>query len=102
MIGHGKFRYTDGELKTILSSAVVLTDTREQCNEHILTAFDTLKVAHRPMALSFGDYLVMLPANPGAGIIRDLYFEGDIMIERKANLDELAVFFFGVSGLRLL
>jgi len=54
------------------------------------------------MALSFGDYLVMLPANPGAGIIRDLYFEGDIMIERKANLDELAVFFFGVSGLRLL
>jgi len=86
----GRHRYSDAEIKTILKSAVVLTDTREKCNEHILSGLDALKVSHKPVALSFGDYSVMLPAIPEAGINRDTYFDAEITIERKANLDELA------------
>ena len=90
MISRGRFHYPDNEVKAILKSAVVLTDTREQDNGHILTALDGLKVSHKAMALSFGDYSVMLPAMPEAGISRDTYFDGEIIIERKRNLDELA------------
>jgi hypothetical protein len=35
----------------------------------------------------------MLPAMPEAGINRDTYFDGEIIIERKRNLDELAANF---------
>ena len=90
MIMQARYHYSDTEIKAILRTAVVLTDTREQKNTHILNAFDKLNVAHRPMALSYGDYSVMLPANPEAGITRDMYFDNVIMIERKANLGELA------------
>jgi len=85
-----RYRYTDNEIKAILQAATVLTDTREQKNEHILTGFDRLKVKHQPMTLSSGDYAVMLPAKPEAGISRDLYFDNAILIERKATLNELA------------
>ncbi len=90
MLNRGRYHFPDSELKSILTRAVVLTDTREQCNDHILTAFDRLRVQHRPMALSCGDYTVMLPAMPEAGMGRDTYFDSEIMIERKADLDELA------------
>ncbi|MDR0326571.1 MAG: ERCC4 domain-containing protein [Oscillospiraceae bacterium] len=90
MNSRGRYRYSDAEIKAIIMGAVVLTDTREQKNRHILTALDQLNVAHKPMALSFGDYSVMLPVRPDAGISRDTYFDGEIIIERKANLDELA------------
>jgi len=86
----GRYHYSDAEIKSILKSAVVLSDTREQNNTHILTALDKLKVTYKPMSLSFGDYSVMLPAQPEAGINRDMYFDAEITIERKADLDELA------------
>ena len=86
----GRYRYTDTEIKSILKTVIVLTDTREQKNDHILTGLDNLKIAHKPMALSCGDYSAMLPANPDMGIPRDIFFDNDIIIERKANLSELA------------
>jgi len=84
------YRYTDTEIKAILKTAVILTDTREKANDHIISGLDALKVAHKPIALSFGDYSIMLPANQEAGLYRDTFFDRDIIIERKANLDELA------------
>jgi ERCC4-type nuclease len=90
MINRGRFHYTDTEKKRILKDAVILTDSREQRNEHILSAFDRFKTAHKTTALSFGDYSVMLLARLEAGITRDMYFDAEIVIERKADLDELA------------
>ena len=90
MINQARFRYTDAEIKSILKRVVVLTDTREQQNGHILTALDGMKVAYKAMALACGDYSVMLPACHELGISRDTYFDNGIIIERKANLDELA------------
>lgn len=86
----GRYHYTDNEIKAILHSAVVLCDTREQQNNHILKAFDAMNILHKPYKLDAGDYSVLLPANPEAGIYRDTYFDNDILIERKANLDELS------------
>jgi len=93
MINKGHYHYTDSEIKTILKTAVVLTDSREKANEHILTALDGLNVAHKITALSFGDYSAMLPAMPEMGIARDVFFDNEIIIERKNSLDELAANF---------
>ena len=83
-------KYSDSEIKRILKSLVVLCDTREQKNGHITAALDKLKVAHKPLALSYGDYSIMLPALQDTGINRDTYFDNEIIIERKSSLDELA------------
>jgi ERCC4-type nuclease len=85
-----RYRYTDPEIKAILKSMVILCDTREQRNEHILQAFDAMPIKHTPQALTTGDYTVMLPALPDFGIMRPLYFDHDIIIERKGSLEELS------------
>ena len=90
MIINGRYRYSDKEIKDILKAAVVLTDTREQKNGHILTGLDKLGVKHKQMGLSYGDYSVMLPACPDMGLHREVYFDNAVMIERKSNLGELA------------
>jgi ERCC4-type nuclease len=69
---------------------VLLVDTREQQNGHITEYFASNGVQYRPLALDCGDYSAMLPACPGAGIPRDIYFTGQIVIERKGSLEELA------------
>lgn len=82
------YKYTDNELKALLSSLVVLIDTREQTNEHITTYFDKKQIAYKCMKLDTGDYSVMLPKNIDLGIYRDTYFP--MAIERKNSIDELA------------
>lgn len=88
MTGH--YHYTQTEIKKLLHSAVILCDSREQKNSHILKALDALNVPHINRKLDCGDYSVMLPARPDAGITRDIYFDNEIIIERKADLDELS------------
>lgn len=85
-----RFYYTDTELKGLLKSMVILIDTREQENSHILAYLDKQKVTYDSRKLGFGDYSFMLPANEKLGIIRDTYFDNQITIERKASLEELS------------
>lgn len=82
-----KYRYTDKELKELLSSIVVLVDTREQENGHILDYLDKQKIPYKKKKLDYGDYGVYLPANPSLGVMRDMHFP--IAIERKNSIDEL-------------
>ena len=84
------YYYTDSEQKTLLSSLVVLVDTREQENDHITAYFDKRGIRWKSKKLDFGDYSFFLPEMPGLGITRDLYFTREIVIERKNGLDELA------------
>lgn len=84
------YKYTDKEIDQLLKSITILTDTREQKNSHILDWFDEKKIAHKKKALSNGDYSFYVPANPDLNIDRDLYFDQEIMVERKASLDELS------------
>lgn len=84
------YRFTDKELKELLKSIVVISDTREQENGHILKFFDEKKIAYKAEKLDFCDYSFYLPANPELGISRDLYFSDEIAVERKNSLEEIS------------
>lgn len=85
-----QYRYTDKELKKLLKSLVILVDTREQKNQHILDWLDSKKLPYKVQKIDYGDYSFYLPANHEQGIVRDLYFTDKISIERKADLVELS------------
>ena len=57
----------------------ILCDTREQKNDYILKAFEKNDVNYKKQKLDFGDY----------AIESDDGFRPNLVIERKANLDEL-------------
>ena len=84
------YKYTDKEIDQLVKSIVILTDSREKCNSHILEWFDKKKIIHKTKALSNGDYSFYIPANPDLNIDRDLYFDKEIMVERKGSLEELS------------
>lgn len=86
-----RYRYDDDELKQILKSIVVVVDTREKENSHITTYFDNKGITYIKKALSNGDYNFYIPQNVELGLYRNIWFDKDIMIERKASLDELAL-----------
>lgn len=69
---------------------MILTDTREQKNQHILTWFEKKGIPHKAKALGNGDYSFYIPANSDLNIERDLFFDKEIMVERKASLEELS------------
>lgn len=85
-----KYRYTDSEIEELLKSQVILVDTREQVNDHILSYFDKHNIPYKKKALERCDYSFYIPANEKLNIPRDLYFEKEVAIERKASLDEIA------------
>ena len=78
------------EMEELVSSLTVLVDTREKRNEHILDYFDRKKILYTKKALDYGDYSFMLPANEKLSIPRDLYFNNQIVVERKASLEEIS------------
>lgn len=69
---------------------VVLVDTREKVNDHILQYFDKAKVNYKKKALAYGDYSFYIPQNEELSIPRDLYFDSKCVIERKGSLEELS------------
>ncbi|WP_286944777.1 ERCC4 domain-containing protein [Acetobacterium sp. UBA5834] len=69
---------------------VILCDTREQANDHIIGYLKKKEVPYQSKALSFGDYSAMIPADPDMGIMRDLFFDRSCVIERKGSLEELS------------
>jgi ERCC4-type nuclease len=83
-----KYKYTDKEIKELLSSIVILVDSREQENKHIIDYFDSKKIPWDKKKLDYGDYSAYLPKNEELGIQRNLYFPA--AIERKNSVDELA------------
>ena len=84
------YKFTDKENKVLLDSMTILCDTREVKNQHILDYFDKAKVKYEIRKLDYGDYSVKIAKNEELGIPRDLYFDKEVVIERKGSLDELA------------
>ena len=66
--------------KTFLKSVIILHDTREQKNAHIIEALDKLGIRHEERKLDYGDYSFMAEG-------RD--FSMSCVVERKANVDEI-------------
>lgn len=69
---------------------VILTQTNEQKNKHILDWFDKKKIAYKERAIPTGDYCFMMKENPELGYLKDTYFIDELCIERKNSLSELA------------
>lgn len=59
----------------------ILTDSREQVNEHILGYFDKNKIPHTCRKLDVGDYSAMLG---------EYTIEDKVAIEKKNSIDEIA------------
>jgi ERCC4-type nuclease len=75
-----KRHYTDKEITDALKQLVIVCDSREQVNDHVTGYFDKCKVAHTTRKLDTGDYSAMLD---------DMTLEHDVVVERKASIDEL-------------
>lgn len=81
------YRFSVEELKKLSRDIVVLVDSREKRNAHILDYFIKQGITYRISKLEYGDYSFMIPAGTAGG---DIYFHKDICIERKASLEELS------------
>lgn len=79
------------EIEKCLESMVILVDTREQESERAVKRYKSFGCPYQKQTLSYGDYTYnfTLPNN-------ELYFDisdtvtGDVVIERKMNLEELS------------
>ena len=88
-----KIRYTDKEKRAILKQMGVLADTREQKWEHVRWALENAGCPVERGKLDQGDYTAFVPmsAFPGVQDVPGLYsLQDEVVIERKANLDEIA------------
>lgn len=85
-----KFKYTDKEIEEIVKSIVILVDTREKENSHITSVFEKNHINYEKRALNRCDYSFYIPKNEQLNIPRDLYFDKEVALERKASLDEIA------------
>lgn len=85
-----RYRYTDKEMKKILDNMVVIVDSREQNNQHIIEFFNKKNIPYKTIKNDFGDYTAMIPAGTIDMFTSDIYFDRDIAIERKNSIDEIA------------
>lgn len=88
-----KQRYTEKEKTAILKNMGILVDTREQVWRHVERSLASIKCPIERGKLDQGDYTAFVPTSafpgwenvPGINSLQD-----EIVIERKANLDEIA------------
>lgn len=83
------YKYTEAEKKQLVKSMTVIVDTREQNCKHILDYFDKAGISYVRQALKYGDYSFFVPKNDTLAIPRDVYFDKEIVVERKGSLEEL-------------
>ena len=79
-------RYSETQVKGRLQEMGVLVDTREQVWDHIEDTLGEKKIPVQRGKLPCGDYTALLPDGRGGF----LSLEDEVVIERKANLDEIA------------
>lgn len=75
---------TDKQIHNILEDMVIIYDTRERKNDHILKYFDDNGIKYRRDTMTTADMTFELPHYPELGLDRQF------LIERKASLDEIA------------
>ena len=83
------YHYTDKEKDELVKSLCVLVDTREK-KEHTTEFFDKKKIPWKSKKLDRGDYSFMIPRNEELNIDRDLYFDKQVIVERKNSLEEIS------------
>jgi len=86
-----QYKFTDKEINEALNKMIVLVDSREQANDHVTEWFAKSKKIYKVQKLDYGDYSCYLPIGSFEGQTRDIYFNDEIVIERKFCIDELAM-----------
>lgn len=81
-----QYKFSVEEIKRLTKDMVILVDSREKKNSHILSYFEKQGIPYQVSKLEYGDYSFMIPAAAG----EDIYFHRDCVIERKASLEELS------------
>lgn len=84
------YKYSDKEIKELLKTMVIICDSREQENSWVTDYFDSKKIPYITGKLDYGDYSCYIPANSEFGIMKDIYFDKKIAIERKNSIEELS------------
>lgn len=88
--------FTDAEITKAVKDMVILVDTREQKNQHILQYFESKKIPYEMKALQFGDYSCKIKVNPEhfheSALLhpKEVSLETRIVVERKNSIDEIA------------
>ena len=78
-----------GAIKILLDNIVILVDTREKSNAHIIEYFEKQGIKYEIKKLDYGDYSCYIPVVEN--IDNPMFdFREIISIERKADLNELA------------
>lgn len=85
-----KYRYTEKELEELIKSMVIIIDTRENQNSHLIEYWDRKKILYKKKSIKHGDYSFFIPQNEKLNIPRDLYFDNSVVVERKASLEEIS------------
>ncbi|HLR02836.1 MAG TPA: ERCC4 domain-containing protein [Virgibacillus sp.] len=83
-----RYTYTAKEVKELLATIVILIDTREQKNQHIIDYLNKKGIPYKGKKLDYGDYSAYIPKNADYGILRDTHIP--VYVERKNSIDELA------------
>jgi len=86
-----RYKFTDKEVNELLKQMVVVVDSREQANDHIINWLEKNKKPYKSQKLDYGDYSCLLPVGSFRGQARDVYFTNELVIERKFCIDELAM-----------
>ena len=74
------------ELDSAMKSMQILIDTREKKNAHIVTSLEGRKCPFSAHKLDYGDYTCTYDSGENKAVS----IENVVVVERKANLDELA------------
>lgn len=77
-------------MEQLVSSMVILVDTREKNISHILDSFDKNHISYERKALNYGDYSFYIPKDESLSLQRDLFFDREVVIKRKASLEEIS------------
>jgi len=86
-----RYKFTNKEIIDILNRMIIVIDSREQANSHVIGWFNSNKVNYKVTKLEYGDYSCYLPAGCFDGQTRDIFFTDELVIERKFCIDELAM-----------
>ena len=84
-----KKNFNNNEIKAIIDTMVILVDSREKSNSHIIEMFDRYGINWESMKLDSGDYSAYIPSNYDLGIDDIIDLRDELCVERKASCDEV-------------
>jgi len=83
-----EIKITESRLKDLFKEMIIIVDTREKSNKHIIDYFEKQKINYSVEKLEVGDYSFKLPINELWD--KEIYFTNHVVVERKSCLEELS------------